>query len=83
VTFQDKMKHLREAAGLTQEGLAVRAGVSVGVIRRYEQRSRKPAFDIVVKIARALGQTCEAFADCEDITDGRPKGATPKRKGNK
>jgi hypothetical protein len=53
---------------------------------------RKPSFANVLKIARALGTTCEAFADCEDLQDeeeAKPKGRKqpppdkPARRGKK
>jgi transcriptional regulator with XRE-family HTH domain len=54
------------------------------VIRDYEQGRRKPTLDSAVMLARALGVTCEAFADCEDVGEPpAPKkpAARRKRKG--
>jgi transcriptional regulator with XRE-family HTH domain len=70
MTFQDELKRLRDKAGLTQESLAQRAEISVGNIRNYEQGASLPSFPSVVKIAKALGVTCEAFAGCEDVQTG-------------
>ena len=41
--------------------------MSVGNVRNYEQGIRLPTFPAVVKLAKALGVTCEAFAECDDI----------------
>jgi hypothetical protein len=43
---------------------------------------RQPTFASVVKLARALGVTCEAFADCDDImADEAPPTPEPRRPG--
>lgn len=86
--FKDKLKELRAAAKLTQEQLAQAAGTSVGNVRNYEQGIRLPTFPVVVKIAKALGVTCTAFAECDDIAGGeeadeRPAAEKPKGKGKK
>ncbi len=65
--FKDELRRLREAAQLTQESLAQKAGTSIGNVRNYEQGLRLPSFPIVVKLATALGVTCTAFAECEDV----------------
>jgi transcriptional regulator with XRE-family HTH domain len=71
----ERVKRLREARGLTQPGLAKAAGVSVWLLRRWEQTGRTPLFGTVVKIADALGCTLDELA-------GRtPPGAPAPRKG--
>jgi len=70
---------LRTLAGLTQEQLADRSGVPVGTLRGYEQGRREPLWDAFLRLARALGVACEAFADCEA---GRVTAAPP-AKGKK
>jgi hypothetical protein len=47
-------------------------GVSFGGIHNYGLGTRLPTFAAVVAIARALGVTCEAFADCEDVAGEFP-----------
>lgn len=71
--FAEKMQQLREKAGLTQASLATAAGISLGAVRDYEQGKRAPSLRFAVKMARALGVTCEAFADCEDVDGEKPK----------
>jgi transcriptional regulator with XRE-family HTH domain len=65
--FRDELRRLREKAGLTQEGLAQKAGMSVGNVRNYEQGIRLPSFPGVVKLSKALGVDCTAFAECDDV----------------
>jgi len=65
--LSDELKRLRDSAGLTQESLAQKAGMSVGNVRNYEQGIRLPSFPAVVKLCAALGVDCTAFAKCEDV----------------
>lgn len=60
--FNERLKALRESAGLTQEGLARAAGVSVSTVSKLEQLGQDPAWSTVVKIAAGLGVSVEAFA---------------------
>jgi transcriptional regulator with XRE-family HTH domain len=69
---------LREKAGLTQQQLAEASGLPIGSLRNYEQGQREPYWQVVFRLAAALGVTCEAFADCEGAA---PTKAAPKRKG--
>lgn len=71
--FKDELRRLRETAGLTQESLATSAGTSIGNVRNYEQGLRMPSFPIVVKLAKALGVECTAFAGCEDVGEAEPE----------
>ncbi len=83
MTFAEKLRQLRQTAGLSESGLAARSGVSFGAIHNYGLGLRKPTFRAVLKIARALGVSCEAFAACEDVGaeagDGRPAHRPPGR----
>jgi len=69
--FAEKLRQLREAAGLSEAKLAKASGVTFASIHGYGGGRRKPSFAAVVKIAQALGVTCEAFADCEDVVNDR------------
>ena len=75
MTFSEELKRLRESAGITQEVLAQRAGTSVGNVRNYEQGIRLPTFPLVVKLSKALGVSCTAFVNCDDVSDGSGVGA--------
>jgi transcriptional regulator with XRE-family HTH domain len=82
MTFGEKLRKLRDAAGLSEAKLAAASGVGFGAIHQYGLGLRKPSFAAVVKLARALGVTCEAFADCEDL-DGDPSPSTAKKRKRK
>jgi transcriptional regulator with XRE-family HTH domain len=80
MTFPEKLRQLRDAAGMSEAKLAQASGVSFASIHEYGLGRRKPSFAAVVKIARALGVTCETFADCEDIAEERDGGADRPKK---
>jgi transcriptional regulator with XRE-family HTH domain len=74
VTFGEKLREIREKAEFRQEDLAESSGVPIGSLRGYEQGQREPSWSAVVKIAKALGVTCEAFSDCDDMKgEGEPE----------
>jgi transcriptional regulator with XRE-family HTH domain len=82
-SFGEKLKEVREAAGLTQAQLAERSGIPLGTIREYEQNKREPLVSKAGKLARALGQTIEALLPNDAGATGEPapkKGK--KRKGD-
>jgi transcriptional regulator with XRE-family HTH domain len=91
--FGKRLKQLREAAGLTQEGLARAAGLSTSAVARIEQRGKDPAWSTVQRLARALGVALSAFepeAEGEQqARQGRPtkpargKGRKDRGKGRK
>ena len=64
--FADRLKELREQAGLSQPQLAAASGLPVGSIRQYEQGRRDPLWQVLFKLAEALGVSSEAFRDCID-----------------
>src|SRR4051812_498736 len=64
MTLGDKLKELRDRAGLTQTALAEKSGLSLGVIHDYEQGKREPALRSAVKLAGALGVSVEVLAEC-------------------
>jgi transcriptional regulator with XRE-family HTH domain len=79
MTFGERLKELRESAGLTQEALSQTAGVPVGSVRNYEQGHRIPSFGAIVRLAEALGTDCRAFSACTDIAEEPPAKAKPGR----
>lgn len=85
MTFAERLRELREQAGLTQEGLAARSAMSIGTIRNYEQGIREPYWRGVFQLADALGVSSEAFRDCIDSSQGEGKPSTARgrqRTGN-
>jgi transcriptional regulator with XRE-family HTH domain len=73
--FAQRLRELRDRAGLSEAKLAEASGVSFASIHEYGLGRRKPSFEAVGKIARALGVSCEAF-----MNDGQPAEEKPKRK---
>jgi transcriptional regulator with XRE-family HTH domain len=67
MTFAQKLRELRDKKGLSEMALARESGVAFGALHFYGMGKRKPPFAAVVKLAEALGVTCEAFADCDDV----------------
>src|SRR5258707_1119851 len=55
-----RLKEVREAAGLSQQALAVRAGLSISVVSRLEQGAQdNPRLHTIKAIADALGVTVD------------------------
>jgi transcriptional regulator with XRE-family HTH domain len=61
--FNSRLKELREAAGLTQEALARKAGLSTSGVAKLENAGLDPAWSTVVKLAGALDVPVDAFKD--------------------
>jgi transcriptional regulator with XRE-family HTH domain len=59
--FGAKLKAVREAAGLTQDQLAEKAGLYKFSIAKIEQGVREPTWSTVQALAKALGVDCTAF----------------------
>jgi transcriptional regulator with XRE-family HTH domain len=79
MTFAERLKELREAAGLSQRALGEQSGIPSGTIRNYEQGIRQPNWIALLRIAKALGVTAEAFADCDELKADKPKPGRPRR----
>lgn len=52
--FADRLKELREAKGLSQDGLAKLANLAVSGITKLERGIAEPHWPTVVQLARAL-----------------------------
>lgn len=75
--FASRLKELRVRAGLTQEALAERAGLSKAGVADLEQGRREPGWGTVISLANALGATCQDFlgpvSEQEKAKPGRPR----------
>ena len=60
-TLGQNVKSLRNAAGLSQEALAVLVDVDQGYISRLEAGEKNPTILTIWHISQALGTTCEAL----------------------
>lgn len=67
MSFGEKLLMLREKAGITQEALAQKIGISKQNISRYENSNREPNIRTAKKIADALG------VPLEELTSDRSK----------
>jgi transcriptional regulator with XRE-family HTH domain len=86
MTFAQKLRELREQAGLTEFQMADLAGLPRGTVHEYAIGRRMPTLVNACKLARALGVTCHAFAPCDDVLGdvapprpGRKPGRTRRR----
>ncbi len=75
-----RLQRIREAAGLTQVGLAEKTGLPVSNIRNWEQDHRTPNIFALFKIAKALGAPMEDFV--AGLTE-EPKNLEGKKKARK
>jgi transcriptional regulator with XRE-family HTH domain len=72
-TIGENVKRLRAAAGLTQQGLAVAAGLSVSHVSQIEQGTNQdPRGSTLRALARTLGTTIDALL-------AEPDEPTPRR----
>jgi transcriptional regulator with XRE-family HTH domain len=77
-SFGDRLKTLRDAAGMSQEALARAANISTSAITKIEQKRTEPGWPTVLALAAALGVEVTAFLG-EDDEPPRP----PKKRGKK
>jgi transcriptional regulator with XRE-family HTH domain len=80
--FGERLRHLREGAGLTQQQLAERAGCHYMTISLLERGTQEPAWPLVLQLADTLGVSTEEFRLREDEveTEPRRRGRPPKEK---
>jgi transcriptional regulator with XRE-family HTH domain len=75
--FAGRLRELREAAGLSQQQLADKAGLTRDGIAQLERGRRQPAWATVLALAGALGVDCNAFtqapAERPPAGPGRPR----------
>jgi transcriptional regulator with XRE-family HTH domain len=72
-TFNERLKELREKAGLTQEGLARAADISLSAVSKLEQNPTDPSWSTVQSLAKALGVDCKAFEAGSDKPSSKAK----------
>jgi transcriptional regulator with XRE-family HTH domain len=79
--FGQRLRDLREAAGLTQGKLAEVAGLTLDGISQLERGRRLPGWDTVLALAKSLGVPCTAFEGAEDGSAAEASTAAPRRAG--
>ena len=70
-TMGERLKKVREKAGMSQPELAKAAKVPVGTLRNWEQGLRVPRLDTAFKVAKALGVSLDLLADAK--ADRKPR----------
>lgn len=82
--FGDRLRELREAAGVSQYALAKRSKVTAQAISRIEKGDREPNWLTVILLARALGLAVNEFDSGESLEDlTAPEKPTSKRSRRK
>ena len=67
MTFGARLKQLRELAGLSQNALAKRAGISRPIISELESnRRRTTSIETARRLAKALGVTLDLLVGMDD-----------------
>ena len=66
--FAKNLRRVRDAKGISQEGLAHRADLSASHVAKIEQRKREPGLEVIVKLTKALGVSA---AELFEGIDGR------------
>ena len=75
MTFAEKLRVLREQAGMSQAVLAKTSGVPLWTLRKFEQGRREPLWLVLFQLADALGVPVDAFRDC--LANHRPPAKKP------
>jgi transcriptional regulator with XRE-family HTH domain len=78
--FAGRLRELREEAGLSQQALAGRAGLTKDGVAQLEQGRRKPAWETVLKLCEALGVSVTEFTK-EPAKGPKPKRGRPRKEG--
>jgi transcriptional regulator with XRE-family HTH domain len=77
-TFAQRLKTIRENAGLSQYALAKKTGLSKQGLSRLELGEREPTWQTVQALVLALGVDCKAFIDesftLPDEEPSKPRG---------
>ena len=64
--FNERLRELRAASGLSQDGLARASGLSVSAVSKLEQHGAiDPSWSTVQRLAKGLGVSVLAFLDDE------------------
>ena len=66
VNFGERLKQLRQAAGLTQKKLAEKIWVTKASISYYEQSEHNPSPDILMKLANVFHVTTDYLLGIND-----------------
>lgn len=59
MTFNNQLKHYRQSAQLTQKSLAEKLFITVRTLQFYEQGTREPSLETLIRIAEILNITTD------------------------
>lgn len=77
-----RLKELRAMAGMSQQSLAVAAGLSVSLVSQIERGSRSdPRISTTAALAKALGVTLDELVVGESLSRPPTNGASTGRSG--
>jgi transcriptional regulator with XRE-family HTH domain len=83
MTFGERLRQLREAAGLSQEQLAKRAAISVDSVQNWEQDRTRPRLEFLPRLAQALSVTMDELLVSQAADQAQaPRGRGRPRKKN-
>ncbi len=78
--FGERLKQLREAAGMSQPVLATKCKLSVWTLRGWEQGKREPSWRHLLDVASVLGVDPREFDNCEGVHEIRNSGTKKRNK---
>lgn len=64
--FGKHLKELRQSKGLTQKQLAILINSNERVVQHYELGDRKPGFDAIIALAKALEVSSDKLLGLEE-----------------
>lgn len=64
--FPERLRYARRLRGMEQAQLAVKAGLPAASISHFEKGNRKPSFDNLRRLARALDATTDFLLGTSD-----------------
>jgi transcriptional regulator with XRE-family HTH domain len=73
MTIGERIKHVREARGWTQDKLAQEAKISRGFLSEVEKHGKNISLDLLLRIATALGASVAYLATGEGSQPGERK----------
>ena len=72
--FDDRLKRLRLARGLSQQEVAEALGLKVNTYRNYENNDREPSSTVLIKLGAYFGVTLDYLLDyhCDNKESSPP-----------
>lgn len=71
MALSDNIRQRRLQLGLTMEQLASRIGTSTKAVSKFEANMAKPQPEVLLKLAKTLGTTCEQLIDGKENANER------------